>query len=155
MLDAGTSTADLVILKDASTQTEDCNTQTEKGATCGYLSQADHDLEDADSTSTQTEDSNTQTEEEATQCGYPWTPQADPQDADQDSDATVNYWESSSSGSYTDVYELDDEYDGPTYPSQPCIGGKHGASYTPPGWRHQYIKRRKLQFQRKDCDDSN
>ena len=37
----------------------------------------------------------------------------------------------SNSSTYTDVY---DDYDGPVYPSQPCIGGKHGALYTPPGW---------------------
>jgi hypothetical protein len=84
--------------------------------------------------------------------GHPCPPQGSPQD--EDSDATVNYW--SSPGSYTDVYELDDEYDGPTYPSQPCIGGKHGASYTPPGWRHRYVKRRKLQFKKdKNSDESN
>lgn len=70
-----------------------------------------------------------------------------------DSDATVSYeyqdpdtCSSTSSGSYTDVYEVDEEYDGPPYHSQPCIAGKHGASYTPPGWKHRIVKRKKLGY---------
>ena len=38
-------------------------------------------------------------------------------------------------GEYTDVYEADEDYDGPPYVSKPMITGKHGASYTPPGWK--------------------
>lgn len=50
----------------------------------------------------------------------------------------------SSEGSYIDVYELDPDYIGSPYHSQPAMGGIHGASYTPPGWKHTYVKRRKL-----------
>ena len=53
---------------------------------------------------------------------------------DVDSDATVCYSFESSDGSYTDIHELDPDYDGPCYPSQPCFG-RHGVSCTPPGWR--------------------
>ena len=45
---------------------------------------------------------------------------------------------------YTDVYEANEEYDGPPYASQPMITGKHGASYTPPGWKRKRVKRAKL-----------
>ena len=51
---------------------------------------------------------------------------------------------SNSEGEYTDVYEADEEYDGPPYASQPMITGKHGASYTPPGWKRKRVKRAKL-----------
>ena len=49
----------------------------------------------------------------------------------------------SSEGSSTDIHELDPDYDGPCYPSQACFG-RHGVSYTPPGWRRRRIKRKKL-----------
>ena len=51
---------------------------------------------------------------------------------------------SSDEGEYTDVYEADEEYDGPPYASQPMITGKHGASYTPPGWKRKRVKRAKI-----------
>ena len=51
---------------------------------------------------------------------------------------------SNSEGEYTDVYEANEEYDGPPYASQPMITGKHGASYTPPGWKRKRVKRAKL-----------
>ena len=51
---------------------------------------------------------------------------------------------SSSRGSYIETYTSDPNYDGPAYQSLPC--GKHGASYTPPGWRRVMVKRRKLEF---------
>ena len=51
----------------------------------------------------------------------------------------------SSGSSYIETYISDPTYDGPAYHSQPC--NKHGASYTPPGWRKVMIKRRKLEFQ--------
>lgn len=81
-----------------------------------------------------------------------------PNHEEDDSDATIDYSyqasqspvtcnSPSSSGSYTDVYELDNDYDGPAYPSQPVIGGKHGASYTPPGWKHRLVKRKRLNFE--------
>lgn len=60
-----------------------------------------------------------------------------------DSDVTVSYSLESSDGSYTDIHEPDPDYDGPCYPSQPCFG-RHGVSYTPPGWRRRTIKRKKL-----------
>ena len=50
----------------------------------------------------------------------------------------------SSEGSYTDVFDTDADYDGPVYASQPSYVGKHGASYTPPGWKRIRVKRRKL-----------
>lgn len=50
--------------------------------------------------------------------------------------------DSSHEGSYIETYVTDPTYDGPAYPSQPC--GKHGASYTPPGWKRVMMKRRKL-----------
>ena len=49
--------------------------------------------------------------------------------------------DSDSSGSYIETYMMDPTYDGPAYASQPC--GKHGASYTPPGWKRILVKRRK------------
>ena len=58
---------------------------------------------------------------------------------DYDSDATINLQLESSDGSYTDVHELDLDYDGPVYPSQTCFG-LHGVSYTPPSWRRQRMK---------------
>lgn len=74
-----------------------------------------------------------------------------------DSDATVCYSFESSDGSYTDVHEADPLYDGPCYPSQPCFG-RHGVSYTPPGWRRRRVKRKKLMTRRnseakEDSDD--
>lgn len=57
-----------------------------------------------------------------------------------DSDATIAL---ESSGSSTDIHELDPDYDGPCYPSQACFG-RHGVSYTPPGWRRRRVKRKKL-----------
>ena len=42
------------------------------------------------------------------------------------------------------MYEADEEYDGPPYASQPMLTGKHGASYTPPGWKRKRVKRAKL-----------
>lgn len=51
---------------------------------------------------------------------------------------------SNSEGEYTDVYEADKEYDEPPYASQPMITGKHGASYTPPGWKSKRVKQEKL-----------
>ena len=51
---------------------------------------------------------------------------------------------SNSEGEYTDVYEANEEYDGPPYASQPMITGKHSASYTPPGWKRKRVKRAKL-----------
>ena len=50
----------------------------------------------------------------------------------------------SSGSSYIETYIGDPSYDGPAYHSQPC--SKHGASYTPPGWKKVMIKRRKLEF---------
>ena len=52
--------------------------------------------------------------------------------------------QSDSSGSYIETYVADPTYTGPAYHSQPC--SKHGASYTPPGWRKIMIKRRRLEF---------
>ena len=42
------------------------------------------------------------------------------------------------------MYELNPDYTGSPYHSQPAMGGVHGASYTPAGWKHTYVKRRKL-----------
>ena len=55
--DAGTNTQDPVVLKDASSQTEDCieQSENEKDATPSQT-----DLEDADHTNTQTEENSTQ-----------------------------------------------------------------------------------------------
>ena len=39
-------------------------------------------------------------------------------------------------------YTLDDNYTGPTYASQPC--SRHGASYTPPGWKCIRVKKEKI-----------
>ena len=50
--------------------------------------------------------------------------------------------DTSSDGSYIETYTSDPSYTGPAYQSQPC--GKHGASYTPPGWKRILIKRKKL-----------
>lgn len=81
-----------------------------------------------------------------------------------DSDATIDYkyqdpdpgtCSSTSSGSYTDVYEADEDYDGPPYHSQPCMVGKHGASYTPPGWKRRSVKRKKLGYQYERHNDSS
>ena len=83
-------------------------------------------------------DASTQTDE------YPT-----PNHEENDSHATIDYSyqasqsprnNSSSSRSYTDVYELDNDCDGLAYPSQPVMGGKHGA-YIPPGWKHRVVKR--------------
>ena len=46
--------------------------------------------------------------------------------------------DTSSDGSYIETYASDPSYTGPAYQSQPC--GKHGASYTPPGWKRILIK---------------
>ena len=77
--------------------------------------------------------------------------EADQDIADSNSDDTVLYNIGehdqdcdSSEGSYIDVYDVDPEYTGSPYHSQPAMGGIHGASYTPPGWKHTYVKRRKL-----------
>lgn len=50
----------------------------------------------------------------------------------------------SSDGSYIETYISDPSYTGPDYQSLPC--GKHGACYTPPGWKRIQIKRKKLEF---------
>lgn len=52
--------------------------------------------------------------------------------------------QSDSSDSYIETYITDPSYTGPAYHSQPC--GKHGACYTPPGWKKVMIKRRNLEF---------
>ena len=61
-------------------------------------------------------------------------------ETDKDSDATTLDQEnaSSSDGSYTDIHELDPDYDGPYYPNQACFG-LHDVSYTP-GWRRHRDK---------------
>ena len=41
---------------------------------------------------------------------------------DYNSDATIDLQLESSDGSYTDILELDSDYDGPCYPSQACFG---------------------------------
>ena len=38
------------------------------------------------------------------------------------------------------MFEADPEYTGPPYPSQPCFN-KRGVSYTPPGFKHKWVKR--------------
>ena len=50
----------------------------------------------------------------------------------------------SSDGSYIETYTSDPSYTGPDYQSLPCC--KHGACYTPPGWKCIQIKRKKLEF---------
>lgn len=77
-------------------------------------------------------------------------PQAAEGSHESDSDATTLDLDTSSDGSYIEQYELDPNYEGPAYPSQPC--GKHGASYTPPGWRKCMIKRKKLDFKHTSSD---
>lgn len=52
--------------------------------------------------------------------------------------------EESSEGEYTDMFDADEDYDGPMYASQPSYTGKHGAPYTPPGWKRKRVKRIKL-----------
>ena len=64
-------------------------------------------------------------------CTVETNPQAAESAYESDSDATILDLDTSFDGSYTEQYELDPNYEGPEYPSQPC--GKHGASYTPPG----------------------
>ena len=54
---------------------------------------------------------------------------------------------SNSEGEYTDVYEADEEYDRPPYASQPMITGKHGASYTPPGWKRELSRQNFISLQ--------
>lgn len=55
------------------------------------------------------------------------------------------------SDSSIETYTLDEDYTGPAYASQPC--SKHGASYTPPGWKRIRVKRRKLEL--KINEDTN
>ena len=64
----------------------------------------------------------------------------------------VEQFESDSSESYIETYTLDEEYTGPAYASQPC--GKHGVSYTPPGWKRILVKRRKLEYSSDQSDNS-
>lgn len=71
---------------------------------------------------------------------------------DYDSDATFELQLESSDGSYTDIHELDPDYDGPCYPSQACFG-LHGVSYTPPGWRRRRVKRKKLMTRSKESEE--
>ena len=71
---------------------------------------------------------------------------------DYDSDATIDVQLESSDGSYTDIHELDPDYDGPCYPSQACFG-LHGVSYTPPGWRRRRVKRKKLLIRSKESEE--
>lgn len=61
--------------------------------------------------------------------------------------------DSTSSGSWTDTYVDDPDYTGPCYHSQPCLVGKHGASYTPPGWKRVTVKRKRLYSYVDDNDD--
>ena len=81
-----------------------------------------------------------------------------------DSDATVEYkyqhadpgtGSSTSSVSYRDIYEADEDYDGPPYHSQPCIRGKHVASYTPRGWKRRSLKGKELGYQYERHSDSS
>ena len=57
----------------------------------------------------------------------------------------------SSDGSYIETYTSDPTYTGPDYQSLPC--GKHGACYTPPGWKRIQIKRKKLEFSHSGEED--
>lgn len=56
----------------------------------------------------------------------------------------VQQLEDEDSDSSIEIYTLDEDYTGPAYASQPC--SKHGASYTPPGWKHIHVKMRKLEL---------
>ena len=60
----------------------------------------------------------------------------------------------SSDGSYTDIHELDPDYNDPCYPSQVCFG-LHGVSYTPPGWRRRRVKRKTLMIRSKESEEDN
>ncbi len=61
----------------------------------------------------------------------------------------IEQLEDSSSESSIETYTLDEDYTGPAYASQPC--SKHGASYTPPGWKRIRVKRRKLEINDENC----
>ena len=68
------------------------------------------------------------------------TVHADHSNDEEDSDATtLNSEVRESSSSEESMYEIDPDYKGPISQSQP--GQKHGASYTPPGWKKVYKKR--------------
>ena len=49
---------------------------------------------------------------------------------------------------YTPVHVLDSEYTGEISQSQACF--KHGVSYTPPGWKRVYIKRKRIHVDEED-----
>ena len=56
---------------------------------------------------------------------------------------------------FTVIYEADEDYDGPPYHSHLCMGGKHGASYTPPVWKSRSVMRKKLGYQYERHSDSS
>lgn len=94
-------------------------------------------------------DASTQTEFEK-ECEDLESPTSKSRASDEyDSDATIDYRLESSDGSYTDIHELDPE---PCYSSQAC-SGLHGASYTPPAWRRQRVKRKKLMATPKESEE--
>lgn len=140
MKDAETTTEDLIEMRDACTQT-DLNTTTLEPPCHSPLRDKVSKIDDCD------------LDEDSDETTLDFPCNSPPHDhkieqgseTDKDSDATTLDQEhtSSSDSSYTDIHELDPDYDGPCYPSQACFG-LHGVSYTPPGWRRCRVKRQKL-----------